>query len=405
MSDDRDLGFALPEPARMSRGRAIAIGAILAIGLGGAFAVGYLPKHNAKKDLAAQPKAGDGVLRVETVTAKVLTSDRSLALPGSIQPLEETVLYARANGYVHKWYADLGDVVKEDQVLADINTPELDRDLLAARAELAKAEASILQAQANSDRAQKELERSETLAAQGLSSKQDLDQKKADVAVAKANVGVANAAAAAQRANVSRAQQLKAYSKLTAPFAGTITLRGVERGALIAAGTTTPLYKIAATDIVRVMVQVPQNVAPSVKIGLKASVAVKEFAGKPFEGTIAHSAGALDPATRMMLTEVRVPNADHKLLAGMYATVSLTLPTPHRVLELPSTALLNDASGLRVATVDASNKIHWVTIMLERDNGATIEIASGLDGNEKIVKLASPDLTEGRVVELAASAR
>jgi RND family efflux transporter MFP subunit len=400
--EPNQLDFALPQPAKLSGTRVVAFGALAVSVLAAAVVIGMLPRHHAGQALAAE-KSDAGMMRVDVIAPKTLASDRSVVLPGSVQPLEETTLYPRATGYVGKWYFDLGDLVKEGDVLADIDTPETDRELAQARAALLKAEASIIQAKAVSDKAASELERSKKLFEQGLTSKQDLDQKQADATVGTANVKVAEANASAERANVSRLVQLKAYSKLTAPFAGRVTFRGVERGMLVTAGNaTTPLFKVAANETVRVFVQVPQNVAPSVKLDQPAKVLVREFPKGDFTGKVSHLAGALDPATRTMLTEVRVPNKDQTLLAGMYAQVSLTLPTPHKVYEIPATALFTDAKGTRVATVDANGKIHFVSVAIERDNGGTIEIASGIEATDRVVKLANVDLTEGKQVEVAA---
>ncbi|MGZ3448873.1 MAG: efflux RND transporter periplasmic adaptor subunit [Polyangiales bacterium] len=397
-----DLGFALPEPAKLSPTRAVAIGALVIAVLGGAIVMGVLPRQKAREALAAEKSVDAGPPRVEVIAPKVLSSDRSIVLPGSVQPLEETTLYPRATGYVSKWYFDMGDTVKEGELLADIDTPEADRELSQARASLLKAEAGILQAKAVSEKADTELDRSKKLLDQGLTSKQDLDQKQADATVGHANVKVAEAAASAERANVARLVQLKAYSKIIAPFAGRITMRGIERGALVSAGSaTTPLFKLAAIDLMRVYVNVPQGAAPGVKLDLPAKVIVREFPTKPFEGKIAHTAGSLDPTTRTMLTEVRVPNADHSLLAGMYASVSLTLPVPHRVLEIPATALITDGKGTRVAIVDAASKIHLVPVVIERDTGSTFELSSGIESTDRVVRVANVDLTEGRLVDVA----
>lgn len=398
-----DLGFALPEPANLSKTRVFAVGGLAIAVLAAAVALGGIPKHKAREALAAEAQKGEGMPRVEVLVPKALSSTEAVQLPGSVQPLEETVLYARATGYVRKWYFDMGDVVKEGEVLADLDTPELDRELAQARASEAKAEAGIIQAKATGDKAETELTRYKTLAEQGLASKQDLDQKNADALVGRANLKVAQANADAERANVARLVQLKAYSKVVAPFAGTITARNVDRGALVTTGVTT-LFKIAATDTVRVFLSVPQNVAPSVKAQMPAKVIVREFPGKPFDGIVAHVAGALDSATRTMLTEVRVPNPEHTLLAGMYAQVALTLPMPHKIVEVPGTAVITDAKGVHVAIVDASNKVHLVPVVIERDTGATIQIASGLAPTDKVVKLASAELTEGRQVEVVAVA-
>ncbi len=162
----------------------------------------------------------------------------------------------------------------------------------------------------------------------------------------------------------------------------------------------TPLFKLASIDTVRVMVQVPQDVAPSVQTTLPAKVTVREYAGRVFDGIIAHTAGALDDSARTMSVEVRVPNADGKLLTGMYAQVALTLPTPHRLYEIPVTALYSDSRGTRVATVGANNKVVMKAVGIERDTGQTLQISAGLDGSERIVKLANAGLTDGSAVEV-----
>lgn len=396
-----DLGFDLPPPAVLTKTRALAIGAIALVALGGAFAFGYLPRRSARTDLEQSSKAAEGAaLRVEVVAPKVVSSDRALTLPGSIQPLEETVLYPRANGYVRKWNVDIGDKVEEGQALAEIDTPELDKDLAQARAQLAQASAGLVQAKANRDLSKGNLERYEQLVPAGVASQQDLEQRRGQARVDEAAISVAQANISAQQANIQRIMDMKGFAKIIAPFSGTVVSRTIERGMLVSPGTATPLFKVAALDPVRVYVGVPQDVAPSVRAGVVAQVTVREFAGQTFEGKVARTAGALDAASRTMNVEVRVPNPDGKLLTGMYAQVALTLPLSHRVLEVPATSLFSDAKGLRVAVVTGENKIQMVPVVVERDTGATIQIASGLEGSERVVKLASAELTDGTVVEV-----
>jgi membrane fusion protein (multidrug efflux system) len=394
-----DLGFDLPAATKVSKSRLVLVGIISALLLAGAFAWAWIPKHRAAKELAASTHASESAtLRVQVTKPKVKSSDRAVMIPGSVQPLEETVVYSRASGYVRKWNVDIGDKVKAGAVLVEIEAPELDQQLMQARAQLLQAEAALGQASANRDFSATNLNRYKQLTPQGITSQMDLEQKQAQSTVDQANVRVAQAAIAAQQANVRRLVQEKSFANVTAPFGGTVNARTIERGSLVS--PTTPLFKISAMDPVRVFVQVPQDIAPSVRIGVPAHVTVREYGGRIFEGTVARSAGSLDAATRTMNTEVRVPNPANELLAGMYAQVSLTLPSPHRVLEVPATAVMNDAQGVRVAIVGPDGKVHLVPIVIERDTGATIEIASGIEETDRLVTLVSAELTEGRNVEI-----
>jgi len=403
MSDD-PLGFDLPPPARLSPGRAVVLVVIAVVVLGGAFVIGWLPRHQARAALERGSETGEGArLRVDVTTPKIGSSDRALTLPGSVQPLQETTLYARADGFVRKWHVDMGDHVTEGQLLAELATPELDQQLEQARAQLAQAQAAIVQAKANRDFSALSLGRYKTLTQQGLSAPADLDQRKAQADVDEANVTVAQANASAQEANVRRLVQLRAFSRVTAPFAGTVTARTIETGSLVTAGNATPLYRIATMDPARVFVQVPQDVAPGVRAGTAARVSVREYPGHPFEGKVTRASEELDPASRTMNTEVRVPNGDGTLIAGMYAEVALTLPLAHRVMQIPATALMNDAGGARVGVVDAGDRVRLVPVVVERDNGATIDVASGLSGGERLIVLATPDLVDGREVVVAST--
>jgi RND family efflux transporter MFP subunit len=401
-----DLGFALPEPAKMSPLKAIVIFVLIAAVIGGAFFAAYLPR---RRERAALEQSTNAQLqsrpRIDVVTPVVLTSDHALTLPGSVKPLEETVIYSRADGYVRKWLVDIGDKVTEGQLLAELDTPELDQQLVQARAQLAQAEAGVAQAMANRDFSKSNLERYKRLAADTLASQQDLDQKQAQAQVDEASVAVAQANSGSQRANIDRLQQLKAFARVTAPFAGRVTARMVDRGALVTAGSSTPMFKIAATDPVRVFINVPQDVAPSVRNDAPASVTVREYPSRVFDGKVSRAAGALDPITRTMSTEVRIPNGDDALLAGMYAEVALTLATPHKVFELPVTALMNDAKGLRVAIVGDDDTVRFVKVVVERDTGATVQISTGLDGSERVVKLANAAITEGTEVEVVTGSK
>ncbi|MEI9950501.1 MAG: efflux RND transporter periplasmic adaptor subunit [Pseudomonadota bacterium] len=377
-----DLGFDLPEAATLSRSRVFTIGAIGAALLGVAFLFGYLPRHQAKVELAEGARAeAESAPRVEVVKPKVMDSDHAIVLSGSVRALEETVIYPRANGYIAKWLVDIGDKVKEGQTMAEIETPELDQELDQARAQLAQASAGVTQADANREFSGANLERFKQLVPAGVASQQDLDKTQAQSVVDSASVKVAKSGVAVQSANIRRLLQLKSFAHVLAPFAGTVTARNIERGSLVSSGNATPLFKVAILDPVRVFIQVPQDAAAGIQNDLAAKVSTREFPDRVFEGKVARSSGALDQNTRTMLVEVRVPNPKNELLAGMYAEVALTLPSSHRVFEVPATALLNDAKGLRVALVDAEDKLRLTPVVVERDTGATVQVSSGLSAD------------------------
>ena len=397
MSSNDDLGFELPAPVKSSRTRVVAVFSIV---VAGAFVVGYTQHHKARGATAITSDAS-GSVRVEVITAKTLTSDRALSLPGVVKPLEETKIYPRASGYVRRWAVDIGDKVKEGQLLAEIDTPELDAQIAQARAQLAAAKASVKQATAQRDFAKSSSARYETLAGQKLVSQAAVEQQQAEAQTGEANVTAAESNVTAQEANLKRLIDTKSFANVTAPFAGTITTRSVDRGSLVQENGTTPMFTLVATDPVRVFVDVPQSVAPSIKPGAEAALTVREYGGRAFTGKVTRSSGALDPELHIMQTEIQVPNPDGALIPGMYVQAALSLPVPHKVVEIPATALYSDAQGVRIATVDAQNRVHYVPITIERDTGATLWVATGVTGDERIVKIAVPSLAEGDLVDVA----
>lgn len=393
-----DLGFELPEAGRSSKTGIVTVIAVLAAG---GFAFGYFKHHNARGDTAVAH--GEGTVKVDVIKPNTLTSSSALALPGVARALEETKIYPRTTGYVRKWYVDIGDKVKEGQLLADIDTPDLQAQLSQAVAQLAQARAAVKQYEAQRDYSKSNTARYQNLADQKLVAGSQLEQTQAQAATDQATVSAAQSNVAAQEANVRRLTDLQGFAKVTAPFAGTITSRTIDRGALLTDTGTTPMYTLVATDPIRVFVDVPQTVAPSIQPGTDAQITVREFPGRTFPGKIARTAGALDPDLHTMSTQVDVPNPDNALLPGMYVQAGLTLPVPHKVVEIPATALYTDAQGVRVAIVDAQNKIKFIPITIERDTGSTLWVATGLTGDEKLVKIAVPSLVDGDAVEVNAA--
>jgi RND family efflux transporter MFP subunit len=397
MSSNDDLGFELPAPVKSSRTRVVAVFSIV---VAGAFVFGYTQHHKARGATAITSDAS-GSVRVEVITAKTLTSDRALSLPGVVKPLEETKIYPRASGYVRRWAVDIGDKVKEGQLLAEIDTPELDSQIAQARAQLAAAKAAVKQATAQRDYAKSSAARYETLAGQKLVAQAQVEQQQSEAQTGEANVNAAESNVTAQEANLKRLVDTKSFANVTAPFAGTITTRSVDRGSLVQENGTTPMFTLVATDPVRVFIDVPQSVAPSIKPGAEAALTVREYGDRTFTGKVTRSSGALDPELHIMQTEIQVPNSDGALIPGMYVQAALSLPVPHKVLEIPATALYSDAQGVRIATVDAQNRVHYVPITIERDTGATLWVATGVTGDERIVKIAVPSLAEGDLVDVA----
>lgn len=392
-----DLGFELPPPAQSSRLRVVVA---LSIVVGGAFAFGYFQHRKAR---GGTPVAvhESGPVRVEVVKPRESTSDRALSLPGVVRPLEEAKIYSRSSGYVRRWLVDIGDKVKEGQLLAEIDTPELEAQLAQARAQLASSRAAVKQAIAQRDYSKSNSTRFETLADQKLVARGQVEQTQAQAATDEATVAAAESNVVAQEANVRRLVELQAYSKVTAPFAGTIAARTIDRGTLVGGAGATPMFTLVAIDPVRVFLDVPQSVAPSVRPGIDAVITVREYGDRKFAGKVMRTSGSLDPDLHTLSTEIQIPNADGALFPGMYVEAAVSLPVPHRVVEIPSTALYSDAQGLRVATVDGQQKIKFVPITIERDAGATLWIATGLRGDERVVKIAVPSMLDGDPVEVA----
>jgi RND family efflux transporter MFP subunit len=395
-----DLGFALPGPSRTSRTGVIVIVAIL---LGGGFAFGWSQRSKAH-DRIPVPSDDGHIARVQVIKPQVIESDRALALPGTVRALEQTKIFPRVTGYVRRWLVDIGDKVTAGQLLAEIDTPDLDAQLAQARAQLAQAQAAVNQVVAQRDYSRSNTQRFETLADQKLVSKSQVEQTQAQASTDEASVASARSNVAAQQANVRRLIETQAFARVVSPFAGRITTRTVERGDLVSEGKATELYTVVATDPVRVLIEVPQTVAPAMRTGTDANLVVREFPGRKFAGKVTRSAGALDPDLHTMTTEIQVPNPDSALLPGMYVQAELTLPVPHRVVEIPATALYSDAQGLRVAVIDAQQKLHFTKITIERDTGATLQVATGLSGDERVVKIAFPGLGDGDTVEVEAPA-
>ncbi len=405
-SNDRndELEFALPPPATVSRrsGLLFVVVALLVVAV--LFVLGFVPRWRQSRRIREQSaETARAAPRVELVFPKELTQDRPLQLPGITEALEDTVVYPRVSGYVRRWLVDIGDLVKEGQLLAEIDTPELDAQIEQARADLVQAQAGQLRAVTSSMLSVTEQQRYEMLTPAGVTSGQELEQRRTQARVDEASVKVAKATVASMQANLNRLTRTKVFAHPVAPFSGTVTVRSIERGALVSADSKTPMFRVAALDPIRIFVQVPQDLAPSIRVGSRADVKVREFPTRTFDGTVTRSAGALDDSTRTMTTELRVPNSQHVLMPGMYVNAMLALAVPHRVFEIPSTTLYVDGDGVRVAVVNAENKVELRRITIERDTGNSIEVSTGLASSDRIVKISNAALVDGTVVEVMQS--
>ncbi len=313
-----------------------------------------------------------------------------LVLPGNLQAFEESPIFARTNGYLLRWYKDIGSKIQKGELLAVIDTPEIDQELSQARASREQVKSALELAKISADR-WANLRKSDSV------SQQEADQQASGYQQAQANLAAADA-------NVRRLEQLESFKNVYAPFSGVLTRRNVDPGVLINSGaglTGKELFDIARVDPLRVYVSVPQAYAPNMKVGMKANVTLQEFPGQKFVGAVARTADAIDPATRTLNTEVDVPNKDGKLLPGSFGQVHFASGTSVPRITIPVNAMLFRAEGPRVAVVDKDNTVHLHPISIGRDFGATLEILGGLEVSDRIIINPSDSLEEGQKVHVA----
>ncbi|HEY4877957.1 MAG TPA: efflux RND transporter periplasmic adaptor subunit [Candidatus Acidoferrales bacterium] len=347
---------------------------------------GVVPRLRAKAALKKETDKS-AVPVVDVIQPKQGAPHQEIVLPGNIQAFTDAPIYARTNGYLRKWYVDIGARVKAGQLLAVIDTPEVDQQLLQARADLNTAEA-------NTNLSQITWNRYEDLKNTDSVSKQDVDNANGDYAAKKATQ-------ASSAANVKRLEDTKAFQNIYAPFDGVITARETDIGQLIDQGSSTTqkeLFHIAAIKTLRVYINVPQQYSIAAKPGLTADLTLGEYPGRRFQGTLVRTANAIDVASRTLLVEVDVNNATGELLPGAYTEVHLKLPSDIPTFILPVSALIFRAQGLQVATVDSNNKTKLVAITLGRDFGSQVEVLSGLNGDDKVIVNPSDSVIDGEQV-------
>ncbi|HVY08368.1 MAG TPA: efflux RND transporter periplasmic adaptor subunit [Burkholderiales bacterium] len=339
---------------------------------------------------------------VNVVTVQNPGGARPLTLPGETAAWYESTLYSRVNGYVAKWTVDIGEHVGKGQVLALIETPELDADLVAARAELVAAQAQVTVRAAEAEFAKTTNERWRD-SPKGVVSDQEREAKRSDYDGSIARLNAAHAQVQLDRAKVERFAALQQFKQVVAPFDGTVTERRVDVGNLVTAGSTsgnTLLYRISQETPMRVFVDAPQSVSADL---LKPGVAVQIKAGNAaIAGQVSRTAKAIDVRARTLRVEVDIPNADQSLVPGMYVDVTFSLPGSDHV-QVPAAALVFRSSGPQVAVVDASGRVSFRGVVIARDDGNMVELGSGLAPGEKVALNISSRVAEGDIVAVAAS--
>jgi len=327
---------------------------------------------------------------VVVVHPQLEAPQQELVLPSTLQSYTESPIYARTSGYLAKWYKDIGSRVEKAQLLADIETPEVDQELMQAAAARDQAAAQV-------DIAKTSSERWENLQKQDAVAQQETDERTNTYVQGKANL-------ASSTANVRRLQQLESFKHVYAPFSGVLTKRNCDIGTLINAGnggTNQELFVVAKIDPIRVYVNVPEIYAPLVHSGVHATIELASLVGQRFSGSVVRSANAIDPATRTLYTEIDVPNPKGVLLPGAFAQVHFALKVQTRSLSLPVNALLFRAEGTRAAVVDVDGKIHLTPVVIGRDYGTSVEILGGLEQTDSIVLNPSDSLEEGQQVQVS----
>jgi RND family efflux transporter MFP subunit len=399
---------AAGQPARPRR-RAVWRGWLLAgaavVVAAALLAVGTAPRLRRSGRLEAEAvEAANAPRPVRTVAPRLASARYPVTLPGFTRAMQEVTLSARTNGYLKRFLADLGDRVEAGQLLAEIETPEVDQELAQARATLEQAKATLTLNEAKSSLAVTILERNQRLIASRALSQQDFDVTRADAETTRAAVGESKASVQTQEANVRRLEALKGFQTIRAPFGGTVTARNVDKGALISSGSgpgVTSLFALAQTDPMRVFVNVPQAVFGVIGPGLEAEILLPEAAGRPFLGKVARTAGAFTPSTNTMPVEVHVANPAGALAPGLFVQVRFLIDRKVATPLVPATALALGAEGPRVACVGPGGAVEFRKVTLGRDLGTEVEVVAGLTGSETLVNNPPDDLKDGEAVRAA----
>src|SRR6266481_3073450 len=402
-------------PARRARTRSMVVIGIAILGLFLILLVaGIVPRLRNQRELTAAAQKIQSALPQVYVIRPQRAAEAGLSLAATTQAIQDSIIYARTSGYLRKRYVDIGDRVTAGQLLAEVDSPEIEQQLRQAKADLQQSERNRDLQKANLDLAKVTMARYEAADAEGAVAKQALDQSVSTYRTAQAALAAAEANVESNRANVQRFQEMTSFQRILAPFSGTVIQRNVDVGALITAGSpvnntavapssvtgaASGLFEIAQIDTLRVFVNVPQVYMLTLKVGLPVEVKVRGQLMEPVTGTVTRTAGALDPGTRTLLTQVDIPNPSHRLFTGMFVYVTFKIGPSGTHWRVPATAMIFNAQGTRVAIVGEGNKLHFQDVVVGRDLGTSIDIQAGLQGNELVVSQPTVSLQEGQVVK------
>lgn len=376
------------QPKPVSR-RALRLSAVVIGAIAVAIVVsGVLARQSSDVKLREWTDA-QAVLTVAVTLPSTKPNELTLTLPGRLEAYSRAAIFARVSGYLKSWNFDIGAPVKSGDLLAEVEAPDLDQQLLQARADLANSQAAAKLSAAT-------LKRRQTLLTSNFVSLQEIDERSADLASKEAQVK-------AQQANVDRLQALAGYKSVTAPFDGVVTERNTDLGALISGGTGSgsPMFVVSEMKKLRVYVNVPQSYVSAISMGGQANIAVPEFPARTFPATVEASSQSVDVATGTTRIQLAFNNSKGELKPGAYATVTLVLKRDNPPLAIPSSALIFDKEGLRVAVVDSDSKIQFKSVTIARDLGREIEIATGLSPADRVVTTPPDGVVSGDAVRIA----
>ncbi len=380
---------------QVGTGKVLLAAGVFVVLLVAMFLIGYIPHGRREAMIHDEAEARkDDKPVVQVVYPKRQPAGSDITLAGDVRAMQEASLFPRANGYLTKLNVDIGDTVKKGQVLAEIDTPETDAQLLQARAAVGTAQANITKAQNDFDLSKTTFERFQNFGKTGGVTQQQVDEKQGVYSQATAGLAAAKASLASAQADVIRLEAIQKFQKIYAPFDGKITARNFDIGALLSATGSTELFRIEQNDTLRVFVNVPQAYATMVKVGQAADLVVANYPGKVFTANVSRSSSSIDPATRTMRFQVDVQNSKGQLYGGMYGQVKFTIKPDQPPLIIPTSALIYNAKGMRLAIVDGG-KVRYQTITIGRDYGLEVEVSQGIIGSELIVANPGERLHDG----------